>query len=114
MNKIRLIPQNMSIEYQNSQSLQRTAEAAEQQVQEVERLRGELEKIRQEFADYKAQQREQYRADGVQRIADNKQLRRHDYFVAAFTFALTLFVEHFTDVVDFAQVSLEAFIALFE
>ena len=79
------------------------------------------DKTRREYADLKdhinqmAQQRarEETRqhameeADRAQAVVDKKQQQRHDFQVAAFGGLVTLFAEHFLDVVDFIKSALE-------
>ena len=112
MNYKPILPQHLSSEYQKSENLRRMADAGERHLEEVGAIRSELKKTRNEFADFKAQQAEQRKADAVQAQVDKKKQRRHEYLVAAFTVALTLFIEHFFDVVKLMQVAFETLIAL--
>lgn len=112
MNNKSVLPQFLSHEHQNSQSFQRTADAAEQQAAEIAVVRRELQKTREEFADYKRQQADQREADRAQAGIDKKKQFRHELFVAAFTVAFTLFLEHLGDVVKLAQLAFEALITL--
>ena len=51
----------------------------------------------------RADEEAQKRADDTQRIKDKKNARIHDFAVAAFSVALTLFLEHIVDFVDFIK-----------
>lgn len=67
-----------------------------------------LEQMRKERADQDA---EKHAAD-AQAVKDKKKDRRHDFLVAAFGAALTLFLEHIGDVVDLINVALEHVLTL--
>lgn len=104
--------QHLSSAHQNTQNLQRMADSQEQYAKEIATIRAELERTRQEFADYKAEQNKQHEADSLNAISEKKKLYRHEYRVAAFTVALTLFIEHFLDIVDLVQFLIEQLLAL--
>lgn len=84
----------------------------EREIANLAAVHAELEKTRNEFSDYKAQQAEQRKADAVQAEIDKKKQRRHELFVAAFTVAFTLFLEHIGDIVKIAKLAFEALVAL--
>lgn len=56
-----------------------------------------------EVRNQKAAQEAKDSADDSQRIVDKKKARIHDFFVAAFGSAFTLFLEHLDDIVHFVQ-----------
>lgn len=56
-----------------------------------------------ESRNQKADEDAKQRADDSQRIVDKKKARIHDFFVAAFGSAFTLFLEHLDDIVHFVQ-----------
>lgn len=114
MSPHQILPECFSSEHQKLVDIERMADAHEKQLDEINALRTELEKTRQELADYKAQQSEQHQSDAQQQIDDHRKLLRHDYLVAAFTVALTLFLEHFFDIADFLKPALKMLLALFE
>ena len=114
MNPHHILPEFLSSEHHKSVNLERMADTHEKQLDEIKALRTELEKTRQELADYKAQQSEQHRSDSHQQIDDHRKLLRHDYLVAAFTVALTLFLEHVPDIANFLKLAAEKLIVLFE
>lgn len=62
----------------------------------------ELKGIAQDMAKYHAEYNENRRADEIKTEKDKKHCFRHDFFVAAFSIALTLFFEHIHDVIKFA------------
>ena len=107
-----ILPQHLSSEYQKSVNLRRMADAEERKLEEIVAIRSELEKTRNEFADFKSEHAEQHKADAMQAEVNEKKQRRHEYLVAAFTVALTLFIEHFFDVVKFVKFALESLVAL--
>ena len=63
---------------------------------------GELKSIAQDMTEYHAEYSENRRADEIKAEKDKKHSFRHDFLVAAFTVALTLFLEHLHDVAEFA------------
>lgn len=87
------------------------AQRAQQTAASIGAISAALEQTRDEFADYKAQQSKQRDSDAVQAAVDKKKQRRHEYLVAAFTVALTLFLEHFPDIVELAKLALESLVA---
>lgn len=66
-----------------------------------------------QMRDERAKQEEAQRAKDAQVALDKKQDRRHDFKVAAFGGAVTLFVEHFGRVVDCIEVIIEKILLLF-
>lgn len=112
MNYSRLLPQNLSSAYQNSKNLERMANAEEKKTEEISHIRSELQKTREEFADYKTKQDEQRTSDLMQAQIDKKQQRRHEYLVSAFTVALTLFIEHFFDIIKLMKILFEKLVTL--
>ena len=111
MNYKPTLPQYLSPEYQKSENLRKIAETGERQLEEIGAIRSELEKTRNEFSDYKTQHSKQHEADAVQAEFDKKQQLRHEYLVAAFTVTLTLFIEHFFDIIELAKIALKALVA---
>lgn len=87
------------------------ARCARQTVASINAISAALEQTRDEFADYKAQQAKQRDSDAVQAAVDKKKQLRHEYLVAAFTVALTLFLEHFLDIVELAKLAFESLVA---
>lgn len=61
----------------------------------------ELKGIAQDMSEYHAEYNENRRADEIKAEKDKKHSFRHDFLVAAFTVALTLFLEHFHDIIEF-------------
>lgn len=78
-----------------------------------ERLRLEDQRI-QELSDQAAQKEEEARANDAKMKIDRKKQFRHDFAVAAFSIALTLLVEHFENVVDFALLIVEKAMAMLQ
>lgn len=109
-----LIPECFTTNYQKTKTLLRMADTNEKHLEEIRSIRSELEKTRNEFADFKTKYAEQRKADAVQAEVNENKQRRHEYFVSAFTVALTLFIEHFFDLVKIANVSIKLLVALFE
>ena len=62
------------------------------------------------MAEYHAENNENRRADEIKAEKDKKHSFSHDFFVAAFTVAQSLFFEHLHDIIEFA---LEFFRSLF-
>lgn len=60
-----------------------------------------LKNIAQDMSEYHAEYNENRRADEIKAEKDKKHSFRHDFFVAAFTVALTLFFEHIHDIIEF-------------
>lgn len=60
-----------------------------------------------------AQRAAEREADRANAIMDKKKDHRHDFAVAAFGGAVTLFFEHFGDLIDLLQLSLEKVLLLF-
>lgn len=88
------------------------SQRARQTAASIDAISIALEQTRDEFADYKAQQAKQRDSDAVQAAVDKKKQLRHEYLVAAFTVALTLFLEHFLDIVELAKLAFESLVAL--
>lgn len=63
-----------------------------------------LKQVREE----RAKQEEYRSAKDAQAVLDQKKSRRHDFCVAAFGGAVTLFVEHFGEIVDLIELLLES------
>ena len=61
----------------------------------------------------RTRQKNQREADARQQMLNKKQELRNQFIVAAFSVALTLLVEHFGDVVDFASNAVKTIFALF-
>lgn len=85
--------QKMQAEYQPMQPVE--AELAPDPVTK------ELKGIVQDMAEYHSEYNENRRADEVKAEKDKKHGFRHDFLVAAFTVALTLFLEHLHDIIEF-------------
>lgn len=68
-----------------------------------------LDQQRQQHAREAAKQE----ADDAKAIEDKKQDRRHDFKVAAFSAAITLLFEHFTDLTNTIEIALEKAFSLF-
>lgn len=66
----------------------------------------------QQARDERARQEEQRIADRAQTIEDQKKNRRHDFAVAAFGGAITLFVEHIDDILHFLDATAELVLSL--
>lgn len=94
--------QKMQAEYQPVQPAE--AELAPNPVSK------ELKGIAQDMAEYHSEYNENRRANEVKAEKDKKHSFRHDFLVAAFTVALTLFLEHLHDIIEFV---LEFFRSLF-
>ena len=60
-----------------------------------------LKDIAQDMSEYHAEYNENRRADEIKAEEEKKHSFRHDFFVAAFTIALTLFFEHIHDIIEF-------------
>ena len=60
-----------------------------------------LKNIAQDMADYHSEYDEDRRTDKIEAEQDKKHSFRHDFLVAAFTVALTLFFEHIHDIFQF-------------
>lgn len=90
-----------------------TSESVNRLAADFANLRLDLEKTADELREYKAQQAEQRETDRAQAVIDKKKDRRNQFLVAAFTVALTLFLEHFCDVVKFAKFALESVLSFF-
>lgn len=63
-------------------------------------------------ADEQAQQAEKDASDRAQVLSDKKKDYRHDFAVAAFGSAFTLFIEHVGDIIDFIEISVEKILTL--
>lgn len=70
-----------------------------------------LQDRRQQMSDQRAEEEAAKAAQEAQRIEDSKKQRRHDFAVAAFGGVVTLFAEHFPEIVDLIKRLFE-FIAL--
>ena len=71
------------------------------------------ERRRKELADQDAQKAAEKRANDQKAVMDKKQSFRHDFHVAAFSVALTLFLEHIDDIVDFVKTVFKGIALLF-
>ena len=96
------------------EALRAQEESFRQQLLQVQQQAAEaLERTRNEFADYKAQQAEQHARDEDQRILDRKQSTRNQLICSALSVCLTLFLEHLPDVIGFVDVLLKSALSLF-
>lgn len=77
-------------------------------------LRDALESTKQQMADQYAKYDVERKQDTLQRKKDKKESLRHDFYVAAFSVAFSLFVEHFSDVKSFFQQFVANVISLFQ
>lgn len=68
---------------------------------DLEKIAGGLKDIAQDMSEYHAEYNENRRADEIKAEKEKKYSLRHDFFVAAFTVALTLFFEHIQDIIEF-------------
>lgn len=57
----------------------------------------------EQMCDQHADEYAQKRAEDAQRVKDKQQSRKHDFAVAAFSVALTLFLEHIVNIIDFIE-----------
>lgn len=71
-----------------------------------------LDELKKKASENRAAKEEQAYADRAQILADKKHDRRHDFFVAAFSVAATLFAEHIGDIIDFSKVTAEKVLVL--
>lgn len=69
----------------------------------IEAIKKDLQQTRQQMSNQQAEYDKNREADTLQRIKDKRQSFRHDFYVAAFSVAFTLFMEHFSDIVAFFQ-----------
>lgn len=60
-----------------------------------------LKDLAQDVSEYHSEYNEKRRADEIKAEKEKKYSFRHDFFVAAFTVALTLFFEHIHDIIEF-------------
>lgn len=96
------------------EALRAQEESFRQQLLQVQQQAAEaLERTRNEFADYKAQQAKQHTRDEDQRILDRKQSTRNQLICSALSVCLTLFLEHLPDVIGFVDVLLKSALSLF-
>ena len=63
----------------------------------------EAYRLEKKMRDERAKEEERKHAQDVQMALDKKKDHRHDFHVAAFGGAVTLFVEHIGDVIDFLE-----------
>ena len=77
---------------------------------DIKEIEDNLKNIAQDMSEYHAEYNENRRADEIKAEKDKKHSFRHDFLVAAFTVALTLFLEHIHDIIEFV---LEFFRSLF-
>lgn len=68
-----------------------------------------LKETRKKVADDNAKQESEKRHKAIQAEKDKKQQFRHDFFVAAFTFALTLLLEHAAEIANFVLEFINSF-----
>ncbi len=68
---------------------------------DLENIAGGLKGIAQDMSEYHAEYNENRRADAIKAEKEKKQSLRHNLFVATFSVALTLFFEHFHDIIEF-------------
>ena len=71
----------------------------------------QYEEMLQKERDAAAEQAEKNRAHHAQMVEDRKLRLRHDLFVAAFSVALALVLEHCGDIVHFIQHALNVFLS---
>lgn len=88
-----------------------TAKGIEALRQEDVRLAA-AEQAAEDHAREQAQQAEKDSSDRAQVLSDKKKDYRHDFAVAAFGAAVTLFVEHIGDIIDFSKVTVEKVLLL--
>ena len=69
----------------------------------IEAIKKDLQQTRQQMSNQQAEYDKNREADTLQRIKDKRQSFRHDFYVAAFSVAFTLFMEHFSDIGAFFQ-----------
>lgn len=100
------IPAHPGIEAQKQTAQNTAAMAAQMAV-----MQRELEQVRQEVEELKAQQHRQHHADVMQREIDEKKNRHLQFISAAFSVGFTLFLEHIPDVIHFFQALLKALFA---
>ena len=88
--------QEMQAEYQSVEPLE--VKPARDRGEEIA---DKLKDIAQDMSEYHSEYNENRRADAVKAEQEKKHSFRHDFLVAAFTVALTLFFEHIQDIIEF-------------
>ena len=88
--------QKMQVEYQPVEPLE-----VKPVCDRGKEIADELKGLAQDVSEYHAEYNENRRADEVKAEKEKKHSFRHDFFVAAFTVALTLFFEHIHDIIEF-------------
>lgn len=67
----------------------------------LEKIADGLKDLAQDVSEYHSEYNENRRADAIKAEKDKKHSFRHDFLVAAFSVALTLFLEHIHNVIEF-------------
>ena len=68
---------------------------------DLEKIADGLKDIAQDVSEYHSEYHENRRVDGIKAEKEKKHSFRHDFLVAAFSVALTLFFEHIQDIIEF-------------